>query len=253
MSSATPSITWAPPASIVYGTALSGTQLNASASVPGTFAYNPPAGTVLNAGASQTLSVIFTPTDTTSYSTATASVTISVTRATPSLTWPTPTSIVYGTVLSATQLNATTGVAGTFSYTPVAGTVLAAGAAQTLSVTFTPTDTTNYTTATTTVADHGHEGDAGDHLADAGRHRLRHDAVRDSAERDDERAWDFCLHACSWNGAGSRPRADVVGDVHADRSGELHDGDLQRHDQRDEGERRRLPGTLRRTSSTAPR
>jgi hypothetical protein len=152
VSSATPSITWPTPASIVYGTALSGTQLNASASVPGTFAYNPPAGTVLAVGASQTLSVTFTPTDTTAYSTATATTTITVTKATPSITWPTPASIVYGTVLSATQLNASAGVAGTFAYTPVAGTVLAAGAGQTLSVTFTPTDTANYTTASASVA-----------------------------------------------------------------------------------------------------
>jgi len=44
-------ITWNPPAPIEYGTALSATQLDATASVPGTFAYMPPAGTVLQAGA----------------------------------------------------------------------------------------------------------------------------------------------------------------------------------------------------------
>ena len=43
-------------------------------------------------------------------------------------------------------------VLGTFVYTPMAGTVLSAGAAQTLSVVFTPTDAANYTTATQTVA-----------------------------------------------------------------------------------------------------
>ena len=149
--SATPSITWPAPANIVYGTALSSTQLNASTTVPGTFAYTPPAGTVLPAGP-RTLSVTFTPTDTTAYSTATATTTITVVKATPSITWPTPASIVYGTVLTATQLNATSGVAGTFAYTPVAGTVLAAGAGQTLSATFTPTDTANYTSATASVA-----------------------------------------------------------------------------------------------------
>jgi hypothetical protein len=56
---------------------LSATQLNATASVPGTFVYTPPAGTVLGAG-SQTLAVTFTPTDTTDYNTATASVAITV-------------------------------------------------------------------------------------------------------------------------------------------------------------------------------
>ena len=48
---ATPTITWANPADITYGTALGATQLNATADVPGTFVYTPAAGTVLNAGA----------------------------------------------------------------------------------------------------------------------------------------------------------------------------------------------------------
>jgi beta-glucanase (GH16 family) len=66
---------------------------------------------------------------------------------TPVITWATPAAITYGTALSATQLDATASVPGTFAYTPAAGTVLAAGP-QTLSVTFTPTNTANYTTAT---------------------------------------------------------------------------------------------------------
>ena len=44
-----------------------GTQLNASANVPGTFAYTPAAGTVLNPGNGQLLSVLFTPTDNSDY------------------------------------------------------------------------------------------------------------------------------------------------------------------------------------------
>ena len=63
---------------------------------------------------------------------------------------------------------------GTFVYTPPATTVLAAGAAQSLSVTFTPTDGANYTTATKSVAINVIEGDAGHHLGDARGHRLRH-------------------------------------------------------------------------------
>jgi hypothetical protein len=69
---------------------------------------------------------------------------------TPQITWATPSAITYGTTLSATQLNATASVPGTFVYTPAAGAVLGAGS-QTLSVTFTPSDTTNYTTVTATV------------------------------------------------------------------------------------------------------
>ena len=146
---ATPAITWPTPAAIPYGTALSATQLDASSTVAGTFVYSPALGTVLTAG-SQTLSVTFTPTDTTDYTTATASVTLVVTQATPAITWPTPAAIPYGTALSATQLDASSTVAGTFVYTPAAGTVLGAGS-RTLSVTFTPTDTTDYSTATVSV------------------------------------------------------------------------------------------------------
>src|SRR4029077_13072633 len=144
--------TWATPADIVYGTALSATQLNATASVAGTFVYSPPATTVLSAGAAQMLSVTFTPTDAANYTTATKTVAINVLKATPVITWTTPADIVFGTALGATQLNASASVAGTFVYTPPATTVLSAGAAQTLSVTFTPTDVANYTTATKTVA-----------------------------------------------------------------------------------------------------
>ena len=77
LSQVIPSITWAPPAAITYGTTLSGTQLNATANVPGSFVYTPATGTLVQAGTG-TLSVTFTPTDTTDYTTATASVTITV-------------------------------------------------------------------------------------------------------------------------------------------------------------------------------
>ena len=70
---------------------------------------------------------------------------------TPAINWPIPAAITYGEPLSATQLDAKSTVAGTFTYSPAAGTVLGAGT-QTLSANFTPTDTTDYTTpATTTV------------------------------------------------------------------------------------------------------
>ncbi|MDR3725650.1 MAG: FG-GAP-like repeat-containing protein, partial [Terracidiphilus sp.] len=146
---ATPVITWASPASITYGTALSATQLNASSAAAGTFAYTPASGVVLGAGP-QTLSVTFTPTDATDYTTATTTVQLTVNKATPSITWASPAAITYGTALSATQLNASSVTAGMFAYTPASGTVLGAGP-QTLSVTFTPTDATNYASATTTV------------------------------------------------------------------------------------------------------
>ena len=140
----TPTITWATPGAIVYGTALSATQLDATASVAGTFVYTPAAGTVLTAG-TQTLSVTFTPTNTTDYNTATATDTLTVTKATPSIFWATPASISYGTALSATQLDASFSAAGTCVYNPALGDVLGAGT-QTLSVNCTPTDTVDYNT-----------------------------------------------------------------------------------------------------------
>jgi hypothetical protein len=139
---ATPTITWPAPAPIVFGTALSTTQQDATANVPGTFVYSPAPGMVLPAG-TQTLSTTFTPTDTTDYTTATATVQLVVNKATPTITWATPAPIVLGTALSAAQLNATANVPGVFVYNPPAGTVLAAGN-QTLTTTFTPTDTNDY-------------------------------------------------------------------------------------------------------------
>jgi len=146
---ATPTITWRTPASIMYGTALSATQLNATSTVVGSFAYSPAAGTVLTAG-QQTLTATFTPTDTTDYTTASVSVTLTVNKATPAISWATPAPITYGTALSVTQLNARSTVAGSFTYSPAAGTVLNAGT-QTLTATFTPTDGADYTTAQASV------------------------------------------------------------------------------------------------------
>jgi hypothetical protein len=161
-SQTTPTITWNKPADITYGTALSANQLDATANVPGSFVYSPALGTVLSAGNGQTLSVTFTPTDTTDYTTASGSVVINVLQATPTISWQQPSDIVSGTALSSTQLDATASwtvagvngtVAGTFTYTPSAGTVLGVGNNQTLSVTFAPTDSTDYTGAsgTTTI------------------------------------------------------------------------------------------------------
>jgi hypothetical protein len=152
---ATPSITWATPAAISYGTALSSTQLDATANYPGTFSYSPAAGAILSVG-SQTLSVTFTPSDTTTVASATASTSLTVTKATPLITWNTPAEVTVGTALSSTQLDATasvngTSVPGTFVYSPAAGTVMNTVGSQTLSVTFNPTDTTDYNSATGSV------------------------------------------------------------------------------------------------------
>ena len=149
-SQATPTIVWPALAAIAYGTPLSATQLNASANVPGTAVYSPPAGTVLNAG-TQTLIASFTPSDTKDYKQATAYARITVKNATPVITWSAPAAITSGTPLTASQLDATANVPGSFTYSPAAGTVPAAGT-QTLNVAFTPNDTANDTSQTASVS-----------------------------------------------------------------------------------------------------
>ena len=74
-------VTWANPNSITEGTALSGAQLNAAASIPGTFTYSPAAGTQLAVG-KNALKVTFTPTDS-RLSAVTAEVSIDVTAVIP--------------------------------------------------------------------------------------------------------------------------------------------------------------------------
>ncbi len=78
-------------------------------------------------------------------------------KATPTITWANPGPIVYGATLSSAQLNATASVPGTSSslpgtliYSPALGATLPAGT-DTLSVSFTPNDSVNYATTTSTV------------------------------------------------------------------------------------------------------
>lgn len=114
-----PTVTWATPAPITYGTALSSTQLNATASVPGTFVYSPAAGTILSVG-TQTLSVTFTPTDSATYSTVTKTVSLVVNKAT---TTTTITSVSPNPVLPNSPAKITFTVVGSTQVTLPTGTV----------------------------------------------------------------------------------------------------------------------------------
>ena len=62
-----PVVTWTNSPAITYGTALSANQLNVTANVAGSFTCTPPLGTILNSGSNQTVSVVFTPTQTSPY------------------------------------------------------------------------------------------------------------------------------------------------------------------------------------------
>jgi hypothetical protein len=146
-----PTAIWNNPSDIVYGTLLSSTQLNATAGISGTFTYNPPATTLLNAGTDIELKVTFVPNDTSVFSPVTKTVNINVNKATPVITWNPPAAIVYGTVLGDAQLNASSNVGGTFIYDPPAGTLLGVGPDQVLKTTFSPSDSTDYNTAAKSV------------------------------------------------------------------------------------------------------
>jgi hypothetical protein len=121
---ATPIINWSNPADITYGTALSATQLNATAthngnSVAGTFTYNPASGTVLNAGNNQNLHVDFTPSDTANYNNASKDVKINVLKASSTTTVTCPASVVYNGSAQTPCTVSVTG-AGGLNLTPAA-------------------------------------------------------------------------------------------------------------------------------------
>ena len=113
------------------------------------------------------------PSDTLDYTDAAATAAIDVSPAAPTIAWANPTSIIYGTALSSTQLDATANVPGTFTYSPAAGTVLTAGDGQTLSVSFVPSDTLDYTDAAATAAIDVLAGHAHDRVGQPDEHRLR--------------------------------------------------------------------------------
>jgi Flp pilus assembly CpaE family ATPase len=145
----TATVAWSTPEPIVYGTKLNGSQLDATASVPGKFAYTPAAGYMLPAG-THTLWVTFTPADTAGSAPVQAAVSINVTKAAPAIKWTAPAVIPCGTELSGIQLNATASVPGKFDYTPPTGEVLTAGKHE-LSVTFAPADAANHAPVRATV------------------------------------------------------------------------------------------------------
>src|SRR3989442_6645027 len=79
-------------------------------------------------------------------------VSINVLKGTPVITWANPADITYTTLLSGIQLNATADVAGSFGYTPAAGTEMNANPSPAPNGDFTPADAANYNTAANTLS-----------------------------------------------------------------------------------------------------
>jgi endonuclease/exonuclease/phosphatase family metal-dependent hydrolase len=152
ISKGTVGITAVPTASaITVGQALSVSVLSGgTASVAGAFAWTTPSTTP--AVGTTSYGVTFTPTDTANYNTAATTVSVTVNKITSTISVaPTASVITVGQALSASVLSGgTASVAGAFAWT-TPSTVPAVGTAS-YEVTFTPTDTANYSTAATTVS-----------------------------------------------------------------------------------------------------
>jgi hypothetical protein len=95
-------ITWPAAAALEYGVPLSATQLDATASQPGSISYAPPAGTVLLPGQTN-VTATFAPTDSFDYMPATAAQAITVRS--PSLTGISPSSANLGASNAAITVN----------------------------------------------------------------------------------------------------------------------------------------------------
>ena len=89
------------------------------------FTYNGSSDVPVNAGR---YAVVASFAGNANYDAASANATVTIGKAAAVLQWAQPSAIVYGTALGGAQLNATSNVAGTFAYSPAAGTVLPAGA-----------------------------------------------------------------------------------------------------------------------------
>ena len=143
--------TWPTASTITYGQTLASSTLTGGSSTPtGGFAWTT-SSTTPNAGtASQ--SVTFTPSDATDFTTVIGTTSLTVNKATPTVTtWPTASTITYGQTLASSILTGGSSTpTGGFAWT-TPGTAPNAGTA-TQSVTFTPSDLTDYTTLAGTVS-----------------------------------------------------------------------------------------------------
>jgi len=149
---ATPNVsTWPTASAITYGQTLASSNLTGGSATPtGTFAFTTPS-TAPNTGTAQQ-GVTFTPSDTTAYATVTGTVSVTVNKATPNVSaWPAASAITYGQTLASSNLTGGSATpTGTFAFTTPSTAPNAGAASQ--SVTFTPADTTNYATVTSTVS-----------------------------------------------------------------------------------------------------
>src|SRR5580698_5778395 len=143
---ATPTVTaWPTAGAITFGQTLaSSTLAGGTASVGGTFTWTTP--TTAPATGTSSQGVTFTATDAADYNTVAGSANVTVNKGTPTVSaWPTASAITYGqTLASATLSGGSASVGGSFTWTTP--TMVPSGGTPSENVTFTPTDTADYTT-----------------------------------------------------------------------------------------------------------
>jgi hypothetical protein len=150
----TPVITWANPKAVVYGTALTAIQLNAKASVPGTLAYTPAAGTKLAAGL-QSLNVTFTPKDPVRYNSAQKAVDLTVNKSSATITLAGLSQTYNGQPRRVTPTTVPGGLNVDVTYAGAADVPVAAGSYPVVATVNDPNDATGRTKAGTLVVAKG--------------------------------------------------------------------------------------------------
>jgi O-glycosyl hydrolase len=143
---ATPTVTaWPTASAITYGQTLASSMLTGgTASVTGTFVWI--ASTTAPGTGTTSENVTFKPSDATDYNTVNGPVNVTVNPATPTVSaWPTASAITYGqTLASSTLTGGTASVSGAFAWTT--STTAPGAGTPSESVTFTPSDATDYNT-----------------------------------------------------------------------------------------------------------
>ncbi len=150
----------------------------ATSNSTGAFTYSVVSGPATVSGSTVTLTGVGTvvlkasEATSTNYVASTQNATFTVGQGAPTITWANPAPISYGMLLWGAQLNASSPVAGSYSYSPSALTLLTPGT-HTLNVVFTPTSS-NYTSASSQCHTRCKSCNSADKLGDPSANHLRY-------------------------------------------------------------------------------
>jgi hypothetical protein len=149
-----PVVNWPAGLTAVFGQTLGDVTLPGNGSgTPGTFTWSMGNGTAVGAVGTRTHSVTFTPADINTYYPEIGSVNITVSRANPTVNWPSGLTATVGQTLANVTLPANngSGTPGAFAWTNPANSVGTTPGTRSFNLRFTPTDTANFNTLTQSV------------------------------------------------------------------------------------------------------